>query len=424
LTDTGLRVQVDVYEDAMLVHPNQVTLGSAASRALYLKHAIVQVPGLDEQILAGRLVQLLPKVEAALKLQMAAPAPPAPAQRSEDELLALCGDLAKAANLLERINKTIGQLGVVGEESVRQLLYLAATARLLSLSDMINVQGDGPSSAGKTWTFRRVIKMLPEDACHDFTRISPQYLAYMQASLEHKMVFIQEIDTLANDDTTVQMVRSLLSEGYVKVGTVDHDVSGARVGRDIVKPGPTQLFTTSAGHKRSTNGVATMPRVCSICVQPQRAAIDQALVAGSAKRDVSALFRFSEDAVTRHAAAHLPKALARAHEEGEAARADDLLAEARRLKEITIGLLGRAVQANDLRTALVAVREARGNLEFIGKLLGDLDSGPAVNVLLAPEWVSVRATLLAALALYPDARTAVAAQLMALELEAPNGHRG
>jgi hypothetical protein len=164
-----------------------------------------------------------------------------------------------------------------------------------------------------------------------------------------------------------------------------------------------------------------MPRVCSICIHPQREQIDQALVSGSAKRDVSALFRVSEDAVTRYAAAHLPKALARAQEEHEAARADDLLSEARRLKEITMGLLGRAVQANDLRTALVAVREARGTLELIGKLLGELDSAPAVNVLLAPEWVSVRTTLLAALGPYPAARAAVAAQLMALE--APNGHQ-
>jgi hypothetical protein len=164
-----------------------------------------------------------------------------------------------------------------------------------------------------------------------------------------------------------------------------------------------------------------MPRVCSICVHAQREAIDKALVGGSAKRDVSALFRVSEDAVTRHAAAHLPKALAHAHEEREAERADDLLSEARRLKEITMGLLGRAVQANDLRTALVAVREARGNLELIGKLLGELDERPAVNVMVSTEWVAVRTALLAALGPHPDARVAVAQQL--LSLEASNGHR-
>ena len=166
-----------------------------------------------------------------------------------------------------------------------------------------------------------------------------------------------------------------------------------------------------------------MPRVCSICIHPQREAIDRALVSGSAKRDVSALFRVSEDAITRHAAAHLPKALARAQEEHEAARADDLLSEARRLKEITMGLLGRAVQANDLRTALVAVREARGNLELIGKLLGELDERPQMNVMVPAEWVAVRTTLLAALGPYPDARAAVAQQLVSLDLEASNGHR-
>jgi hypothetical protein len=79
------------------------------------------------------------------------------------------------------------------------------------------------------------------------------------------------------------------------------------------------------------------------------------------------------------------------------------------------------VQANDLRTALVAVREARGNLELIGKLLGELDAGPALNVLVAPEWVSIRAGLLAALGPYPEARAAVAQRL--LTLEASNGHR-
>jgi hypothetical protein len=178
---------------------------------------------------------------------------------------------------------------------------------------------------------------------------------------------------------------------------------------------------------RSSCGIATrgddrVPRVCSICVHPQRAAIDQALVGGSAKRDVSALFRVSEDAVSRHAAAHLPKALAQAHEEREAARADDLLGEARRLKEITMGLLGRAVQANDLRTALVAVREARGNLELIGRLLGELDDGPQINVTVSAEWITLRTAILDALMPYGEARIAVAQRLR--EIEAAGGGNG
>ena len=169
-----------------------------------------------------------------------------------------------------------------------------------------------------------------------------------------------------------------------------------------------------------------MPRICSICTHPDRVAIDRALIAGEPIPAIAARYStvrctIGRMALQRHKEAHLPATLNKAHAADEVARADDLLAEARRLKDITMGLLGRAVQANDLRTALAAVREARGNLELIGRLLGELDAGPAVNVLVAPEWVAVRSTVLAALGPYPESRAAVAAHLMALETS--NGHR-
>jgi hypothetical protein len=85
-------------------------------------------------------------------------------------------------------------------------------ARLLPQDDLVNVEVDGPSSAGKSRLITSVLKMLPGGEVYNFTRISPNYLAYMSASLEHKIVFIQEADTLT-DELTVQMVRSLLSEG-------------------------------------------------------------------------------------------------------------------------------------------------------------------------------------------------------------------
>ena len=51
----------------------------------------------------------------------------------------------------------------------------------------------------------------------------------------------------------------------------------------------------------------------------------------------------------------------------------------------------------------------------IAKLLGQLDERPQVNVLMAPEWLQVRAALLTALTPYADARLAVAAALVSLE---------
>ena len=52
---------------------------------------------------------------------------------------------------------------------------------------------------------------------------------------------------------------------------------------------------------------------------------------------------------------------------------------------------------------------------MLGKLAGELDERPVVNVLLSPQWVTIRTTMLEALWAYPEARAAVAESLMRLE---------
>jgi len=43
-----------------------------------------------------------------------------------------------------------------------------------------------------------------------------------------------------------------------------------------------------------------------------------------------------------------------------------------------------------LRTALSGIREARGNVELLAKLRGELDERPVVNILVAPQWIALR----------------------------------
>jgi len=157
-----------------------------------------------------------------------------------------------------------------------------------------------------------------------------------------------------------------------------------------------------------------VPRVCSICVHDGRAAIDAALVAGTALRDVARQHAVSKDALFRHRSDHIPARLAKAQDAAEVAQADDLLREVRALRGKAYSLLLKAEAAGDIRTALAGIREARGCLELLAKLLGELDERPTVNVLVAPEWLAVRAALLDALSPYPDARAAVSGRLVAL----------
>src|SRR5919108_4090225 len=57
-------------------------------------------------------------------------------------------------------------------------------------------------------------------------------------------------------------------------------------------------------------GVALMPRVCTICTHPARAAIDDGLKAGQPLRAVAGQFSLSKSALDRHRGSHLPAALA------------------------------------------------------------------------------------------------------------------
>ena len=156
-----------------------------------------------------------------------------------------------------------------------------------------------------------------------------------------------------------------------------------------------------------------MPRLCSVCTHADHRGINAALVAGEPLRDVARQYGVSKDALFRHRSDHIPAHLATARE-AETVAADDLLREVRALRGKAISLLLQAEAAGDIRTALAGIREARGCLELLAKLLGELDERPTINVLVAPEWLAVRATLIDALAPYPDARAAVSGRLVAL----------
>ncbi len=164
-----------------------------------------------------------------------------------------------------------------------------------------------------------------------------------------------------------------------------------------------------------------MPRRCTICTHDRRDEIDRSLVARQPYRYIAKQYGLSTAALVRHHDDHLPAALVRAQEATEAAQADNLLVQVTDLRDRAIGILDTAVATDDLRVALGAIREARGCLELLGKLAGQLQDGPTVNVFLSPEWQTVQVAILQALAPHPGARLAVAAALAASPAHEP-GH--
>lgn len=87
----------------------------------------------------------------------------------------------------------------------------------------------------------------------------------------------------------------------------------------------------------------------------------------------------SESALRRHAKAHVPQTMALAVHGEEVARGESLTRTADSLLSRALRLLTQAEADGDRKGALAAIRECRGVVETLGRLVGDID-GPAVGV--------------------------------------------
>ncbi len=157
---------------------------------------------------------------------------------------------------------------------------------------------------------------------------------------------------------------------------------------------------------------------CTVCMHPDRLAIDQALVSGAKQADLVSRYNLaSKHCLSRHSINHIPAALAKAQAAAEVAEGDNLLGLILEQQATARRIAKDAEQAGEKRTALLAVRELLRIVELQAKLAGQLSDGPTVNVVLAPQWLEVRGAMLVALAPYPEARTAVATRLLELEAD-------
>ena len=143
--------------------------------------------------------------------------------------------------------------------------------------------------------------------------------------------------------------------------------------------------------------------------------MDQALVARRPFRDIAGQHGVSKSALVRHHDDHLPTALVKAQAAAEAAQADALLAQVVDLRDKALGILDLAEASDDLRVAVSAIREARGCVELLAKLAGQLKDAPTVNILVSAEWQGLQAVILQALEPHVAARLAVAEALATVE---------
>lgn len=165
-----------------------------------------------------------------------------------------------------------------------------------------------------------------------------------------------------------------------------------------------------------------MPRTCSICAHPELAAINEALVSGITFRNIAERYGTSLAALHRHKHDHIPAALAKAGEAAEVTHADDLLEQVRGLQKRALNILETAEVDGKLGTALLAIKESRGCLELLARLLDKLPKGSAVNILISsPAWVELRAVIVDTLGPYPQIQAELGRRLARIERRGDSG---
>lgn len=161
-----------------------------------------------------------------------------------------------------------------------------------------------------------------------------------------------------------------------------------------------------------------MAQPCKVCTHPEREQVDEALAAGLSDREGERRWGFSRAGVARHRKNHLSSAVQATAVEATKEAATTALARLEHLHRRVERVLTLAEREGKHTLVLQAAREMRQTAELLAKITGELDERTQVQVLNVstdPQWLATRAAMLDALQPYPEAASAVAGRLLALE---------
>jgi hypothetical protein len=177
--------------------------------------------------------------------------------------------LATQPRILDRFAADLRALGIVGEERLAKLIYLATTSRLLE--KIISVAVKGPSAAGKSILADRVLKFFPDEAFYVLSAMSERGLIFTDEDMRHRMLVIYEAVGMEGDMQSY-LLRSLLSEGRIRYLTAAKE-GGEIVGRLIEMEGPTGLLVTTTAISLHPENETRLLSVTATDTREQTAAV-------------------------------------------------------------------------------------------------------------------------------------------------------
>ena len=149
-----------------------------------------------------------------------------------------------------------------------------------------------------------------------------------------------------------------------------------------------------------------MAKQCTVCAHAEAGTINEQLITGVPLDRLSKAHGLTISSLQRHKK-HIPSQLSKSQDAQKVAAADSLMGRVSALNAKAEDIYSKALRAENLNAAIAAIRELRGITELYAKITGELQAQTVNNIIIAPEWVSLRSVILVALEPYPEARRAV-----------------
>lgn len=115
--------------------------------------------------------------------------------------------LKDTPDILYRVVDVTNRMGVVGEETLRLMVYLCFTSRILKEPLSMTVKGE--SSSGKSFSCQSVQKLIPEEGYHFITKATQQAFFHLpEDGLQHRIVYINEMQGSEQADYSIRTAQS------------------------------------------------------------------------------------------------------------------------------------------------------------------------------------------------------------------------
>ena len=170
-----------------------------------------------------------------------------------DRLWSSCKAIAESPTLLEKMEKAVRDLGMVGESASIRGSYIVASSRLCHRGALCLARR-GAAAGGKNYLILKTLMLIPADAVVHISSGSPMSMIYYgdgnENALAHKVLYIPEAAVLAErngvEGPLTFMLRTLISEGRLDHLVTVPQSSGLPVGMHIRRNGPVVVIVTSA----------------------------------------------------------------------------------------------------------------------------------------------------------------------------------